>query len=51
MENITFNFTLNEVNVILLGLAELPLKISVELHAKVKLQAEEQLVLVRKGGE
>tara|TARA_B100000927_G_C16372857_1_gene432236 strand:+ start:92 stop:250 length:159 start_codon:yes stop_codon:yes gene_type:complete len=40
--NLKFYLTVDEANVILAGLGELPAKLSIELISKIKSQAEKQ---------
>ena len=46
--NVDFQLTLNEVNLILNALSELPYKVSFELIQKIKLAGEEQLAAFQK---
>lgn len=45
MDNKTFNleFDINEINIILTGLSELPVKISLDVLNKIKQNCEEQI--------
>ena len=43
MENLKFEFTVDETNMILAGLGELPAKMSIELILRIKQEAESAL--------